>query len=395
MFKKMSFQQIYSALVNEDISDYPLDSYRLGLDFGTSYTKATYSYNKDSKGIRFGLDNRTIPSEVYFDKENQTLSLFKTNDSLIPIHYFKATMTGRKEYDALKENDVLNMIDDIDLKNNFEFICGVFFLANIIFYSSLYVSHFYHVKASAYVSMGMPMSWNNMNAPIYNKAIYSAIMLLYTKAGNDFTTLSLRDIYSNHIEYIGDYSDKYFDPKSPDAAHMTLPEVVNEVNFLLDKKTIPVGDYCIVDIGGGTADFAYITKEDLILTKKKFFYCKYAVVRELGDEIRKREETDGNIEKYKSNFSSAFSKCCVKGKQLNGRKGKITVKTYLMGGGAQTSGDFYKSIILSPENTKLLDQTNIEIKVYTQKDDSLRYVIANQLAKSDEGVKLLSGIPLH
>ncbi len=344
----------------------------------------------------FDHESRTIPSVVYFDKDNQTLSLFKTKDSLIPVHFFKATMTGRKEYDALKESEILKLVEGDELRDNFEFICGIFFLANIIFYSSLYVSHFYSIQAVAYVSMGMPMSWNNLNAPIYNKAIYSAIMLLYTKAGNDFTTLSLGDIYNNHIEYIPDYSDKLFDPREPDAAHMTLPEVVNEVNFLLDKKNVPVGDYCIVDIGGGTADFAYITKEDFVLAgKKKFFYCKYAVVRELGDEIRKKQEADGRIEKYKSDFSSAFRECCVMGKIMAKKKGNITVKTYLMGGGAQKSGDFYKEILLSPENKKLLETAGIEVQVYPQKDEALRYIIANQLSKSDEGVKLLSGIPMH
>lgn len=391
----MSFQQVYSLLADEDISEYPEDSYRLGLDFGTSFTKATYSYNNDSKGIMFGHNNRTIPSVVYFDKDNQTLSLFQTKDSLIPVSYFKATMTERKEYDALKEQTTLSMVEDATLRDNFEFICGVFFLANIIFYSSLYVSHFYKVQASAYVSMGMPMSWNNLNAPIYNKAIYSAIMLLVKHRNNDFTTLSLSDIYSTHIKYLPDYSDEYFDPRSPNAAHMTLPEVVNEVNYLLDKNDVPVGDYCIVDIGGGTADFAYITKEPLILHKQKFFFCKYVVVGELGDEIRKKKEADGSIEDYKTAFSSAFRECCVKGKQMTLKKGKITVKTFLMGGGAQTNGDFYESIITSSENKNLLDRTNIEIKVSTEKDEALRYIIANQLAKSEEGVKLLAGIPLH
>lgn len=395
MFENMSFQQVYSTLAKEDISDYPEEGYRLGLDFGTSYTKASYSYDKDRKGIFFGYKNRTIPSVVYFDKDTQSLSLFKTKDSLIPVHYFKATMAGKKEYDVLKERKVLDMVSDDELRENFEFICGMFFLANIIFYSSLYVSHIYHKQAVAYVSMGMPMSWNNLKAPIYNKAIYGAIMLLDTKAGNDFTTLPLSEIYAAYTESADDYSDDYFDPRNKDAAHMTLPEVVNEVNYLLDKNDVPEGYYCIVDIGGGTADFAFITKEPLILTPAKFFFCKYAVVAELGDEIRKENEARGNISKFQSAFSSAFCECCVRGKQQSNKTGKTIVKTFLMGGGAQKNGEFYKSIILSSETKKLLDTTNIEVKVSIQKDESQRYIIASQLAKSDDGVKLLAGIPMH
>ena len=400
MFEKMSFQQVYSALRAEDISINPSGSYRLGLDFGTSYTKATYSYKKnpndvDRKGIRFGYDNRTIPSIVYFDKDTQSLSLFKTKDSHLPVHYFKATMAGKKEYDVLKEKEILNMIPDDELRDNFEFICGMFFLANIIFYSSIYVSHIYHIQAAAYVSMGMPMSWNNMKAPIYNQAIYGAIMLLTTRPGNDFTSLPLSEIYAAYTESVSDFSNDYFDPRLPDPVHMTLPEVVNEVNFLLDKNNVSEGFYCIVDIGGGTADFAFVTKESLICTDEKFFYCKYAVVRELGDEIRKKQESDADIRKYKSDFSSAFCECCVKGKQKANKTGKIIVKAFLMGGGAQKNGEFYKSIILSSETKRSLDSTNIEVKVSIQSDDSMRYVIAKQLAKSDDGVKLLSEIPLH
>lgn len=392
----MLFQQVYSILERENISKYPEEGYRLGLDFGTSYTKASYVYAGNRGDITFNDGERTVPSVVYFDRDRQSLSLFKTNSCLIPVHYFKATMADKEEYDVLKEKNVLSMIQDQRLRDNFEFLCSVFFLANIIFYSSITVSKQYHIQAVANVSMGMPMSWNNLKAPIYNKALYGAIMLLDDFTGDKLTTISLEAIYTSYYNALPDYSDSYFDPKEPEAVHMTLPEVVTEVNFFLNKKNVSIGNYLIIDIGGGTTDFAFITKEKMILTDKPFYYCKYALVRELGDEIRKKKEKSTGLDKYISDFTSAFNECCVKAKKLiHSTVPRMKVKVFLMGGGAQKHGDFYKSILLSKKNQKLLEASQIETTITVQSDESMRYIIAKQLAKSDDGVRLLSGIPLH
>lgn len=392
----MLFQQVYSILERENISKYPEEGYRLGLDFGTSYTKASYVYAGNRGDITFNTGKKTVPSVVYFDRDRQSLSLFKTSAGLIPVHYFKATMADKEEYDVLKEKNVLNMIQDQKLRDNFEFLCSVFFLANIIFYSSLTVSKQYRIQAVPNVSMGMPMSWNNLKVPVYNKALYGAIMLLDDFAGDNITTLSLEDIYTSYCNALPDYSDSYFDPKEPEAVHMTLPEVVTEVNFFLNKNNVNVGNYLIIDIGGGTTDFAFITKEKMILTDKLFFYCKYAIVCELGDEIRKKKDQSAELDKYISDFTSAFNECCVKAKKrIHLTTPVMKVKVFLMGGGAQKHGDFYKSILLSKKNQKLLDASQIEAIITVQSDESLRYVIAKQLAKSDDGVRMLSEIPLY
>ncbi len=120
-FEGKKFSEIYRLLLKDGFSNYHnQDGYRLGLDFGTSFTKASYSIKGDSGRITFNLGKDTKPSVVYFDENNLTLSMFKTSDSLKQIHYFKATMAKNKKYVILKENKVLAGIkDDILLEEFF------------------------------------------------------------------------------------------------------------------------------------------------------------------------------------------------------------------------------------------------------------------------------------
>lgn len=396
MVEDNSFSSNYHALLNMDFVRYQRQSYRLGLDFGTSFTKASYSIEGDNGGIVFYQGKRTKASVVYFDKTNQTLSISKTSEHLVPIHYFKATMAGKEEYDVLKEKEVLKEIEEADLRDSFELLCSIFFIANIIKFCDLYISDKYRVNAISSVSMGMPMSWSNSKSPIYNKALNAALVLLDNYENTDISRMSLKDIYRIYEESLSNFDNDFYDPKNPNSANMTIPEVVTETNHVLNNRNIEEGNYCIIDIGGGTADFSFITKESFILTKELYHYCHYALVRELGDEVRKKKEELGELARYKAAFSSAFNECCVKAKDIIGKRGqKIKVKVFLFGGGVLANGDFYKSIIIAPENIKLLEQAQIEVSVSIQENVGARFIIANQLAKSDDGLKLLSGIPLY
>lgn len=396
-FEGKKFSEIYRLLLKDGFSKYQKPcGYRLGLDFGTSFTKASYAIKGDFGRVVFNLGKETKYSVVYFDENNLTLSMFKTSDSLKRIHYFKATMSGNEEYELLKQKKVLEGIKNVELKENFEFLCSVFFIANMINYSSLYVARLYEQIPIPTVSMGIPMSWNNEQAPVYNKALHTARYILSESFGKDITVMSLSDIYDRYKKYEPLFINDAFKPKKTNSGNMTIPEVVTEMNHLLNLKSIPLGDYCIIDIGGGTADFAFITKESFILQKDPLFDCKYALVRELGDQVRKVYRYNKKEDLYEAKFSSAFNECCKGAKGKMNKKGDMLVKVYLLGGGALTDGAYYESILTSKENMKLLDSMNVKIEVVRPEDEAeARHIIADQLSLSDHGLKMLAGIPMH
>lgn len=398
MLKGKSFSDLYQMLISEGLGSYTTSGdYRLGLDFGTSFTKVAYSMQGDIGRIPFNPGKEAKPSVVYLDTHKLTLQLFKTNNNLAPVHYFKATMAKNDNFNILREKDILNKIQDERLRENFEFICSVFFIANIINYSSLYVSKKYSRVAIPAVSMGIPMSWNNENTTIYNQALHTALFILDEFYGKDITEMSLVDIDNAIKKAASSFDDNNYNPKKNTSRNMTIPEVVTEVNYLLDKNDIPYGTYCVIDVGGGTADFAFITKEKLILHKQKpFFYCHYACVRELGDQIRKKKKKEGKEYKYEADFTSTLGECCCKGKNIIGKKGTpIKVGVYLLGGGVQTDEGYYSGIITSKNNIKQLDLSQIGVEVLRPEDEQdARFIIAEQLAKSDHKLKHLSGIPI-
>lgn len=244
------------------------------------------------------------------------------------------------------------------------------------------------------------MSWSNEYAVVYNKALYAALYILSKSFGKDITRMSLLDIYNAYEESSATFNNAAFNPKIKTSTNMTIPEVVTEMNYFLNNRSIAFGNYFIVDIGGGTADFAFITKEKLPLNAGPFFYCKYATVKELGDCVREVYRKVGREKSYESKFSSAFNECCCGAKKKMKDEGKVvssmSVRVYLLGGGAQHDGEYYKSILTSKENLKLLDRSNISIEVICPKDENeTRYIIAEQLSDCDKNLKQLAGIPMH
>lgn len=398
MFEGKTFFEVYHILINEGLGRYTsAGDYRLGLDFGTSFTKTAYSMQGDTGRISYNLEKEAKSSVVYLDTNKLTLHLFKTSENLAQVHYFKATMVKNEKYNILREKDILKKIQDKDLRENFEFLCSVFFIANIINYSSLFVSKKYSKVAIPAVSMGIPMSWNNENTTIYNQALHSALHILDKSFGQDITKMPLADIDNAVREASVTFDNSNYNPKKDTSRNMTIPEVVTEVNYLLDKNDIPFGTYCIIDVGGGTADFAFITKEKLVLhAKKPFFFCHYACVRELGDQIRKKKKKDGKEFKYEADFTSTLGECCCKGKAIIGKKGTpINVGVYLLGGGVQMDEGYYTDIITSKNNVKQLDLSQIGVEVLRPEDEQdARFIIAEQLARSDKKLKQLSGIPI-
>lgn len=387
----MSFLKQYRDLCNKNFSNFPNQTYRLGIDFGTSFTKIAYSFGNNNDTIKFG-EKEYKQSIVYYDKKTKKLLFFRNNtETIMKIRYFKATMQKEKDLDGLKEY-AFKYPEKPEIEDNFELLCSIFFLANIIKFATMYISDYAKVKASPLVSMGIPVSWNDEKNEIYNKALYGALVL-YDEGNSekiDITRIDIEELYDTYKKALCTFDNNEFDPKTSDW-HMTMPEIISEINFFLTKKRIPEGLYCIVDVGGGTTDLAFLSKEKVVLINKLGFYCKYALVKRLGAEIK----TKMNENEYLSRFSEAFGECLVKGKSNAGKKGiKITVSVYLLGGGTEYNKDYYKSILLKEKGN--LEKSQIELKIEDIKEKNPRMIIAKQLALCDEKdvVKALLEVPL-
>ena len=135
-FKKQSINEIF-----------------LGIDFGTSFTKVSYSYaptnNPEIQTIEWDYKEFLKPSIVYL--QNHELYFEKPEGNEKEIKYFKYSIIE----ESLREKNLENTT------NNFEKLCCVFFLANIIKNSLQHIKERLKITDEAdlkiYVNMGVPL----------------------------------------------------------------------------------------------------------------------------------------------------------------------------------------------------------------------------------------------
>ncbi len=107
----------------------------IGLDFGTTFTKAAYEISPSNVhakySIKFGQGNSKeayyLPSVLYFDKSTAQLHIFNDTGTLEEIRYFKYNMIS----DALQKNKVINAAS-FGTRIAKEQLCCVFFLSYVI-----------------------------------------------------------------------------------------------------------------------------------------------------------------------------------------------------------------------------------------------------------------------
>lgn len=250
-----------SAVVNSQNRDAPVI---VGLDFGTSFTKAYCNIAGDNAPVEFRVGERNsyyLPSEVYFDKKRKFLSM-KEWPGFERVRYFKYNMIN----DELKSS--YEGVQNI----SFDVLCSVFFLANAIKEIKSVASRRAPGKNLKYhLNMGCPIANEDSRFKgVYDRALNVAYVL-----SDKFLpeTMSLEKIASL---YNANSSES-------NAVLRTVPELYAEALWFIEKSSTDEGIYAILDIGGGTVDYATIAVRREAGVKKTDVYSQGA--KPLGVEI--------------------------------------------------------------------------------------------------------------
>lgn len=230
----------------------------VGLDFGTTFTKAAYEVAPSSVhtkySIKFGSGNSPedyyLPSVLYFDPNNCVLSIYNNTGNLEEISYFKYSMIS----DALQKNSVINDSKFVTHTPK-EQLCCVFFLGYVISLirntvNSSFGSTVVNDSTSWYINMGVPLEAHkeDARAQLYKKVLEIAYLF--------------EQKYHGQME-IGIYEldDFFVEHKNESNPNINvLPEIYAEVLLYQQYLNTPAGFYTVVDIGGGTEDIATFLK---------------------------------------------------------------------------------------------------------------------------------------
>lgn len=326
-FKEEYRRLLGTARFNKDALDVAL-----GLDFGTSYTKAAFIESVNNNGlIPFG-DQPMKASVVYSDDGFTKLSMFESPGMGKQIRYFKATISPLDDYQILKDSDTGNVYDS-------SFLCSVFFVANIIKFLSMKLSVYLQAPVELQINMGMPTLFDNNVAQVYRKVLHTARYISQMECDIRTVPIDVLRIWAYEAEQTF-VEDEYIPGQGSDS---TYPELFAEALYLLEKKSYGSGFYYIIDIGGGTTDFMFIEKHNINNTQSAYT-CYWASVEALGNEIRKATE-DKN--KYNSAFASKYCEMIITSKNNLAEFGSQLrqAQTILFGGGKLADDHYYEKLI--------------------------------------------------
>lgn len=398
------FRHKYNGFL-QPTSLHPKDIY-VGLDFGTSFTKVAYYLDNNNKGIISFGESFFKPSVVYFNRKKE-LSLFRVNPDDRQIRFFKATMIAdKKAYSELRYDDL--GVDDYE---NYELLCSVFFLGNIIRYIRHYLNEKYNCVSNLFISMGIPMSKSDKDVEVYNKAFHAAIAL--SDLPRDIFTFSLSELNEFYNKKISTFSINDYNPQAEGFINCTMPELFTEALYMVQRRDFDEGLYLIIDIGGGTADYALIKKEAANARSMQFrYYCPSAVVAHLGNEVREACQDTEAETVYINQFARMYlSTIGIAKNEDDSIRAPFEVTQILFGGGAALANNYYQTLC-SPNHKcqssirqigcsmKTKDQNKYKNPFLSEADnqrispsDRQRLIIACQLANPESRFAFLSGFP--
>lgn len=383
-FKKKEIQQVF-----------------LGIDFGTSYTKVSYSIAPSDNPQIHTLEWNTkdkyfIPSIIYF-KENKLYFEEPEND-YTEIKYFK--------YSILEES--LRKYSQKTIKNNFEEMCCVYYLAQIIKRSLKRIQEKNNITdletIKITVNMGAPLEnfYNEREKPnkeLYLEILENAITLAggsAVKAGIPENDVSLLDLDSVYTELLN---------KKPMLKWRAdvIPELAAELFLYHQSRTVPEGIYVIIDIGGGTVDMAIFQKYKFRPDAPAGMYCLAQKVLPLGVEILNTKENEDDKQQSKRELQEAFSRMLLSSRRrMDGSYYDIKkVDVFFLGGGA--NNEWYKNSISETEvrlrrgfNPKL--NFSFSIESFINSEESLliknqRLIISQMISKTKDDITSVLGFP--
>lgn len=217
----------------------------VGIDFGTSFTKVYFNQGGEIKQpLRFNVQGKStyfIPTQLYY---NQTLNqvFFEEAPGRETLKYFKYSMINKDliTSEALARNNKSVLPKP-------EFLCSIFYIASLIKEIKKQISEILQTSNIKYsFNMGCPID----NYGDKNKGAYDAVLKLgYQLSLNGFedgmTINALQDFYEQN--------------KNCSFSNLqTIPELYAEALWFIEQPSTGEGIYTILDIGGGTVDFASI-----------------------------------------------------------------------------------------------------------------------------------------
>ena len=358
------FKREYEKLQNEKFP-FKEDEVSIGLDFGTSYTKAAYNYSVNDRSlIPFGNQNMKA-SVVYTDSTFSKLSMFKSAETWLQIRYFKAVMIP-------SEDDSYAILADKRVKDeDFFYICSIFFVANILRYLKLKLARHFGFSCTMQINMGMPTLYDSKVASLYRRTLHVA----WTLAESD---INLQQMDIKEIRSFSLKTEKIFkeDEYKPGLGyHSVYPELFAEAIYILKRKNYGPGNYCIIDVGGGTTDLMFLEKRNVKETKQ-FYSCHYAFVTSLGNEIRKVTEK----KKYDDSFISCYRNMLLDSKNSLKSFGEKmnNVNAIIFGGGKFSDNNYYKKLLLQGQLNPI--QYGFSVRFVDDKNRDMNFIDNNSLS---------------
>ena len=396
------FEKEYRHLISSGYSKEQKDVY-VGLDFGTSFTKAAYQYTPGDRGVFLFGNSPFKPTVVYYNEANKKISFFKDSAESRQIQFFKATMVkDREQYSELRYNNVV--LPSPAIHDHFELLCSVFFISNILVFIRHKLNELFPFDANIFVAMGIPLFGFNTQT-IYNKALHAGLYI--ADEVSDPSVMSIERVYELYEESMNDFDDSLYTCFPYRDQHCTIPELFTESLFLLNRKTYASGYYYIVDIGGGTSDFAFIHKDSNSSDSQFDYFCPSAVVAKIGNEVRKAcLSSSKTTEDYRNEFGLKYRTTIAKGKFGLDIHGPMEITQLLFGGGAVDPSRYYQrntsiftsglhsiSCHVKQRTDDIDDNPFIPQGLNLSMDDKQRLIIATQLANPDTSDSFLKAGP--
>ena len=270
----------------------------VGIDFGTSYTKAFFKSNEGhnvpvewSEAIN-GKEGTVdedyfLPSTLYYENRTEKLYFYKKADcKLLFFKYGMIQPQLENEIFIGKRNRLRNGAE----KN--EFVSSIFYVANVIHLIKKYI------EQKLEVSLRRIKFRFNMGCPIENWGCkYKGLYWLVLKTAYLLEKDGLKDGLT--VQEIYEFYKKNKDADDDDCIHV-IPELYAEAYSFINDSSTKDGHYTILDVGGGTVDFAVIRVKHINNIKKVTFISQS--VLPLGIEmLLKRFYPDSTDNEYIQN----------------------------------------------------------------------------------------------
>lgn len=385
----------------------------VGIDFGTSFTKVCYQV-LDGSGrapvvMKFDTADGFLPSTLQYDQKEKLLFFGVNPQGSQNLAYFKFGMIDK----ILRKKSRLSgcELNLPDFKKDFSaevskdaFLCSVYYVANVILESKIRILEKTKIEENS-VSMVFQMGCPIDNFKRENKGVYDRVLWLAHKLSLD---LKLKE--GMRVEDLCAFCQEHWNENGGE--NQTIPELYAEASEFIQNPKTGDGFYGLLDIGGGTVDFAvmrikmsngekqieFLSRGVLPLgvemllerfylkpyeEKKKLFFMRPAEFKKVMHGSNAWKQLPERLKapyEFRIGFFKEYNDVALKTPSL---KRQNVMYLFMYGGGADCQ--WYKSIV--DEHNKNLGDYRIPKLIPTQKlpnlqlpEESRRTIVARNLA---------------